>query len=471
MCTSFLLVVVSFPRELTRFLSFSPLSSIPCTTLTFSYPSSLPLHLLHLLPLATPFRPTPRLLFLLFLSLSFPFSALLSSSRPELAAAYKKDKPAAAARVKSAIAKIPVAPSGPTKSELKAAKKAEHALRKKRKLAAANGEDSPVDSDDEAPKGTGGKAHPEGELVDDLESDDFAFGSGSDDLMDELSSMSEWSDAPGIDGELSEEETDLGSDSEDEEGLWSDEDDDGGKDGEPAFDSEEDLGSLGSDEDGSSIFDSDLDDDEESDIDGAAAFAGVSAPKKEKKKLTADELEAAYEARPAKAKTPKPLPQKLPKIIDGKVVRSSEPLALAAAESSDEEEVEEVKERKEKPHVSDPLGQRFGRPAVKQLLEIKNKRERVQRAREEIADLGREAAGTGEGEGGVRFLFLLFPRTFLRHSFPLADGRNPVEVCENLEETADAFLPTAQPHQASSFPLRSDLQLFIRRPFGRREAR
>lgn len=293
-------------------------------------------------------------------------------------------------------------------------------MKKKRKLAlreAENGGESPVDSGDEEeedkPRGTGGKAHPEGELVDDLESDDFAFGSGSDDLMDELSSMSEWSDAEGgkvgIEGELSEEETDLGTDSEDgdDEGLWSDEDGEGAGGG-PAFDSEEDvdLGSLGSDEeDGSSIFDSDLsvdDDEEESDIDGDAAFAGVSAPKKEKRKLTADELEAAYEARPAKAKAPKAPVRKLPTIIDGKVVRSAEPLSLAPVESSDEEEVEEVKEKKGPAYMSDPLGQRFGRPAVKQLLEIKGKRERVQRAREEIADLGREAAGTGEGEGGVR---------------------------------------------------------------------
>lgn len=96
------------------------------------------------------------------------------------------------------------------------------------------------------------------------------------------------------------------------------------------------------------------------------------------------------------------------------MVRSTETLDVAPDSEDDFTEEEEAKPKKEKEYRSDPLGQRFGRPAVRQLLEIKNKKERVQKAREEIADLGREAAGTGEGEGGLnllkRLLSLMAPK-------------------------------------------------------------
>lgn len=269
--------------------------------------------------------------------------------------------------------------------------------------------ESDLEEEEEAQaKGRGGKQHPDGELVDDLEEDDFAFGSGSEDDLDELSSMSEWSDAPPIDTDLSD-MSGLGSEDDDEEGLWSDEDveepeggpgAEGGED-EPAFDSEEELNVSVDDEDedeedGSSDFDTELDD--------SALLAGVSA-KKPKRMAPADDLEAAYEAKlpSKKVKEPKPLPTRLPTIENGKVVRSAETLERAAVlQESDEEEEEEVRPKQVQEYKSDPLGQRFGRPAVRQLLETRDKRERVQRAREEIADLGREAAGTGEGEGGVR---------------------------------------------------------------------
>ncbi|GAA5832370.1 hypothetical protein JCM11251_006425 [Rhodosporidiobolus azoricus] len=360
----------------------------------------------------------------------------MAASRPTLAAAYKKDKPAVD-RKKSAFS-ISVAPAAPTKSELKAAKKKDIERKKKRKQLGSD-YDSELEEEEDAPRGSGGKAHPDGELVDDLEEDDFAFGSGSDDDLDELSSMSEWSDAPSIDTGASD-MSDLGSEDEDEEGLWSDEDGEGAEGKEPKFDSEEELNgelsdeddSLGSDEgeDGSSIFDSDLDG--EDDVDGAAAFAAVS--KKQKAPVApVDDLETAYEAkRPAKKKEPKQLPTKLPTIVNGKVVRSAEAIEGAAAlESDEEEEEEEERPKKVQEYKSDPLGQRFGRPAVRQLLEIRNKKERVQRAREEIADLGREAAGTGEGEGGLnllkRLLSLCAPK-FNSSSAARSAGEKPVMV-------------------------------------------
>ncbi|GAA6003789.1 hypothetical protein JCM10207_003600 [Rhodosporidiobolus poonsookiae] len=366
----------------------------------------------------------------------------MSASRPTLAAAYKKEKPSAAPR-KSAYS-VPVAPAAPTKSELKAAKKRDIERKKRRKELGSDYDSEAEEAEEQARKGSGGKAHPEGELVDDLEEDDFAFGSGSDDL-DDLSSMSEWSDAPSIVSDMSD-MSDLGSEDEDEEGLWSDEDDEGSavedasaEGDEPTFDSEEELGSaLDDDEEGeSSVFDSELDDED----DEAALLGGV-APKKKKPAAPADDLEAAYEAkRPSKkVKEAKPLPTKLPTIVDGKVVRSTETLERAPAVYSDtEDEVEEERPRKVQEYKSDPLGQRFGRPAVRQLLEIKNKKERVQRAREEIADLGREAAGTGEGEGGLnlikRLLSLCAPK-FNSSSAARSAGEKPVVVDREIRVMA-----------------------------------
>jgi len=284
---------------------------------------------------------------------------------------------------------------------LKAIKKKDIEKKKKRKLlgedyVSSGGEGS--DSEGGGGGGTGGKLNPNGELVDDLESDDFAFGSGGDD-SDDLSVMSDWSEKDVGDMSDMSDMSDLDDEDEDEEGLWSDED----GEGEPKFDSEEELGQDADDE---SVYDSgeDLDDDDE---------PPPMIPKV-KKVSTEGDLEAAYEARPAKVKEPKARPTKLPTIENGKVVRSMETLDVAPDSDDDFTEEEETKPKKEKEYRSDPLGQRFGRPAVRQLLEIKNKKERVQKAREEIADLGREAAGTGEGEGGLnllkRLLSLMAPK-------------------------------------------------------------
>ncbi|BGP41515.1 hypothetical protein JCM10449v2_005504 [Rhodotorula kratochvilovae] len=377
----------------------------------------------------------------------------MSASRPALAKQYKEDKPAPAPR-KSAFSHIKVDPAPPTKSELKAAKKRD-IERKKRAKARENGDepyDSAEDEEEEgaaaAPAGSGGKSHPDGELVDDLESDDFAFGSGSDDDLDELSSMSEWSDeAPEIDtGDDSlEDDSLLGSEDDDEEGLWSDEDDedldtDGAEreDGnELAFDSNEELGGdVDSEEDDE---DSELSDDDDagegaSDLEDDPSLArAAKRGKKRAPSSDADDLEARYEAaRPLKkVKEPKALPTKLPTIVNGKVVRSAEPLSNAPIAESESEEEEEQKPRNHPEYRSDPLGQRFGRPAVRALLEIKNKRERVTRAREEIADLGREAAGTGEGEGGLnllkRLLSLCAPK-FNSSSAARSAGEKPIQV-------------------------------------------
>ncbi|GAA5990059.1 hypothetical protein JCM10908_005802 [Rhodotorula pacifica] len=334
----------------------------------------------------------------------------MSTSRAALAEAYKKDKAALpVAPRKSAFSHIKVEPAGPTKSELKAIKKRD--IERKKKLKAL-GPDAVLSEDEDDEPIAIGKVHPEGELVDDLESDDFAFGSGEDDDLDDLSTMSEWSDDPEID--TGDSMSDLGSEDDDEEGLWSDEDGteadslekgDNADGSEPAFDSEEEVGSAleESGEEQSSLAEDD--EAEQEDLSRAG--------KKAKKRAAAadlDDLESRYEAsRPLnKVKEPKARPTKLPTIVNGKVVRTNEVLDSAPVDDSDDEEdellQEEERSQQAPEYKSDPLGQRFGRPAVRQLLEIKDKKERIRKAREEIADLGREAAGTGEGEGGLNLL-------------------------------------------------------------------
>ncbi|BGP09476.1 hypothetical protein JCM10049v2_005347 [Rhodotorula toruloides] len=365
----------------------------------------------------------------------------MSASRPTLAEAYRQDKASLpTASRKSAFSHIKVEPAGPTKSELKAAKKRDIERKKRIKAGeAASGDEDEVfdsaDEDEDVPKkGKGGKDHPEGELVDDLESDDFAFGSGDDDL-DDLSTMDEWSDGPDIDTGDSLDDSDLGSEDDDDEGLWStDEGEKAGEGSDVAFDSNEELGgdpdeSAGDDDD-SELGDSSTGFDSASDVDERP----VKKAKKRAASEDADDLEARYEAsRPLKkVKEPKALPTKLPIIENGKVVRSGEVLEGAqATESDEEEEVEEKKPRKVQEYKSDPLGQRFGRPAVRQLLEIRNKRERIQRAKEEIADLGREAAGTGEGEGGLNLLKRLLSlcgQKFSSSSSARSAGEKPINV-------------------------------------------
>ena len=359
---------------------------------------------------------------------------------------------------KSQFSHIKVEPAGPTKSELKAIKKRDIARKKKLK---ALGPDAVLsdDEDDEPPIVTG-KVHPDGELVDDLESDDFAFGSGDDDDdLDDLSTMSEWSDNPDID--TGDSMSDLGSEDDDEEGLWSDEDasdldslgEDSAEGSEPAFDSEEEVGSaFGESEDG-----------EASEEDGEGEEELSRAAKKAKKRAAAaelDNLETQYEAsRPLhKLKEPKARPTKLPTIVNGQVVRTNEVLDGAPVVDSDDDDDDELlqeEERSQAPeYKSDPLGQRFGRPAVRQLLEIKDKKERIRRAREEIADLGREAAGTGEGEGGVSLCLLSNSRSIM--------------VSECGTDTG-AHTTAAQPPPSITVAVRSQVPLVVGCPEHRRE--
>lgn len=311
-------------------------------------------------------------------------------SRPALVASYRKEKPAAVRR--ASTIKVALPEPALLKSEIRALKT--EANRKKRKGAVEEVEEAePVFSDEEtaAPK----KKHKAGELIDDLEEDDLAFGSGSSDdglsVMsdldeDDMSEMSEMSDISGSE-DLSED---------DEELEWSDE----GSAVEVV-----DAPSAFPDEEEEEEEDSELDEDEDSQFDSASD--SDSAPALRQKKRMAppsddDDLETAYERRPAGPKAAKPRPTKLPIISNGNVLRAASPLDRSPSPSpSPSPEPEEPSMRKESEYRSDPLGQRFGRPAVRNLLEIKNKKERIAKAREEIADLGREAAGTGEGEGGV----------------------------------------------------------------------
>lgn len=75
-------------------------------------------------------------------------------------------------------------------------------------------------------------------------------------------------------------------------------------------------------------------------------------------------------------------------------------------ESSDDEETKTWKAKakaKANAPKSNPLGARFGRPAVSDLLEIEDKMERFQAAREELAVLGREIMAEPElGVSSIR---------------------------------------------------------------------
>lgn len=340
---------------------------------------------------------------------------LVYSSRPSLLEAHRKEKPKAPPR-KSTLASVSMPAPAPLKSEIKAQKKKEALKKKRRKLGLPSDEEEGEDMvDEDAPPSR--KPHPEGELLDDLESDDLAFGSGSE--SDELSVMSSFDG----DEDMSDmsDMSDLASDfDEDDEDLEDDEVfADGGE--EPAFDDDEELGwQDGDDESEEGIQDSEDDDTQDSaedasendisdESDGSDVSSGSegadsdAGPRRKRQRPVDDEgddLEAAYENRPAKPKAPKPRPTKLPVIENGRVVRAASPLDRSP--SPDIESSPEPEPRKrEAEYRSDPLGQRFGRPAIRQLLEIRDKKQRIARAREEIADLGKEASGIGEGEGGV----------------------------------------------------------------------
>ena len=283
------------------------------------------------------------------------------------------------------MSSIPLPAPTLLKSEIKALKK-----KKKKGLDA---EDDELDPDEDAPK----KRHADGELVDDLEEDDLAFGSGSDDdlsLMSEMDSeMSDMSDMSDLDSQ------DDGSEFDSEELEWESDEDGSEAEGEMVVKAKVAKAVPGSGESEEEDSEDDLSDDESDASDDSVASENAPRPKK-RPAPEQDDLEMAYERRPAQPKAPKARLTKLPTIDNGQVQRAPSPLDRSPSPSP--EPSPEPERRKEVEYRSDPLGQRFGRPAVRQLLEIKDKQERVSRAREEIADLGRDASGTGEGEGGVR---------------------------------------------------------------------
>ncbi|SCZ87624.1 BZ3500_MvSof-1268-A1-R1_Chr2-2g05090 [Microbotryum saponariae] len=375
----------------------------------------------------------------------------IATSRPAIKEAYRKQKPAlqqaqqASAPTQTRLLDgIEIPEAGPTKSELKALRKKENRLKR------LKGELPPLEEQDLDEEGVprSGKEHPEGELIDDLEEDDLAFGSGDDD--DDLSVMSELDE--GTISTMSE-MSDL--DDEDDEGLWSEDDDDDDED-----DSEEgdvtEWGGIADDGhvevSASEDEDEDEDEDDEEDEEDASNVPeekdydsdednvdAIPLPRKRAKPTRPeDDLEAVWERRPKPPKPPKELPTKLPIVQNGKVIRSKETLEGARADEEEDEEEPEPR-RSEPEYRSDPLGQRFGRPAVRQLLEIKDKKARIAKAREEIADLGREASGTGEGEGGLNLLKRLLSLTgpkFSSSSSARSAGERPILVDREIRVMA-----------------------------------
>ncbi|KAI5475797.1 nuclear export protein noc3 [Pseudohyphozyma bogoriensis] len=375
----------------------------------------------------------------------------MSQSRPALAKAHRKEKPAAPARG-SNLDGIPLLPTGMLKSELKALKKKERRAKKAAAAAEAGSDAEDLEQDEEDGPS---KAHPDGELVSDLESDDLAFGSGSSDddlsVMSEFESgeeMSDMSDMSDLDSELMgsyDSNEDLDSlDSEDEE----DEEDSG--DEEVKFDDDEEL-KWDSDAEGAADSDAEEDDDEDLDSEddddlSASDFTSEDEEeedhkprKKSRPAPEADDLEAAYESRPAPPKPAKTRPTKLPTIQNGQIIAAApdsddDMLAPSPSPTPEPEEPKKVQE-----YRSDPLGQRFGRPAVRQLLEIRDRKERISKAREEIADLGREASGTGEGEGGVNLLKRLLSLTAPKFAATNAgknSGQKPVRIDKEIRAMA-----------------------------------
>ncbi|SGZ26185.1 BQ5605_C024g09854 [Microbotryum silenes-dioicae] len=370
----------------------------------------------------------------------------IAISRPAIKEAYRKQKPALQqAQQASAPARtrlldgIEIPEAGPTKSELKALRKKENRLKR------LKGELPPLEEQDLDQEGVprSAKEHPEGELIDDLEEDDLAFGSGDDD--DDLSLMSELDE--GTISTMSE-MSDL--DDEDDEDLWSaDDDDDDDEDAterggiaddgqvEVSGSEDEDEDDQEDEEDEGDASDVSEEEDYDSDEDNVDA---IPLPRKKVKPTQPeeDDLEAVWERRPKAPKPPKELPTKLPIVQNGKVIRSKETLEGARADETEDEEDPEPR-RSEPEYRSDPLGQRFGRPAVRQLLEIKDKKARIAKAREEIADLGREASGTGEGEGGLNLLKRLLSLTgpkFSSSSSARSAGERPILVDREIRVMA-----------------------------------
>jgi nucleolar complex protein 3 len=172
---------------------------------------------------------------------------------------------------------------------------------------------------------------------------------------------------------------------------------------------------------GSSDFSDDLDDDDEDGMDPS------NLEDSDAERDNSD-IERTYEGRHHRSDAPEPstsvVKKMLPiKLADGKLARHPEDIETPTRRPEKKNRVvfspppqlsstdaEEQAERSPPPAPRDPLGQRFGRPAVRSVLEIENKAERLKAAKAEVAHLGREIIADPEHSVGS---------CPLRHSGPL----------------------------------------------------
>ena len=241
----------------------------------------------------------------------------------------------------------------------------------------------PSASKPKAAKGKGKAA--DSVAIADLSEDDFALmGSDEDDEDDDLSIMSGFDGDGGLD--ISD---DLLSDSDDDEDDLSDSEAEG-----------DEWAGIGDDES--------VDSSSSSPSTPADAVDPEDAYSSRKRRR----LDVGHANKPA---PPKKLPIKLP---DGQLVTHPHdieaPVAAAPASrvtfaesssgssgSESEDEVELARRKKAaQPKKSDPLGRRFGRPAVRAILETADPEERLAMAKEELATLGRDVVA--EPETSVR---------------------------------------------------------------------
>lgn len=226
------------------------------------------------------------------------------------------------------------------------------------------------------------KATAEGVLVKDLEEDDFAFGSGDsdDDGLSVMSGMSEDSLDYGS-------EDSLGSDSldeEDEEGLFS--------------------------------------------TDSQDAAAGNSIESSENE----SDMERAYEGKRKRRNSASLSPDltkaasKLPfKQADGSWATGEDPVEANSrvtfdADSAPSSEAEEA--HVEPAPKSNPLGPRFGRMGIRQILELPSKSDRTTASRHEIAALARDIMA--DPENGLNLLKRLCAFCLHRFSDAAAAGKS-----------------------------------------------
>lgn len=215
-----------------------------------------------------------------------------------------------------------------------------------------------------------------------MASDDLAFGSGDSD--DDLSIMS--------DASLSDDE-DLGSEDFDSEDFDSEDDDD--LDGHPDEDS----------------------DDAGQDSDEAAERAYATF----RRRQDAQDQAAEAKASAGKQKLPTKLPDGSVKYIDDEeearhapeASTSKKQVKLPALASDEDSENEEGRQKaQEQARPQDPLGPRFGRAGIKNLLQLSSKSQRVSLAKAELATLSGDIMA--DPENSVRwFIAMALRRTSL----------------------------------------------------------